>query len=60
LQYSVYNFEEADVDRLWAHFNSYEAEAQALLARADTLLADEKAVSRRSGASRCGRLTSWR
>jgi glycyl-tRNA synthetase alpha chain len=43
LQYSVYNFEEADVDRLWAHFNSYEAEAKALLARADTLLADEKA-----------------
>jgi glycyl-tRNA synthetase alpha chain len=43
LQYSVYNFEEADVDRLWAHFNSYEAEAQALIARADTLLTDEKA-----------------
>ena len=43
LQYSVYNFEEADVDRLWAHFNSYEAEAQALIARANTLLADEKA-----------------
>jgi glycyl-tRNA synthetase alpha chain len=33
LQYSVYNFEEADVDRLWEHFNSYEAEAQALLTR---------------------------
>ncbi len=33
LQYSVYNFEDADVDRLWAHFNSYEAEAQALLDR---------------------------
>jgi glycyl-tRNA synthetase alpha chain len=42
LQYSVYNFEDADVDRLWAHFNSYEAEAQALLARANALLADEK------------------
>ncbi len=37
LQYSVYNFEEADVDRLWAHFNSYEAEAQALLAKANAL-----------------------
>ena len=34
LQYSVYNFEDADVDRLWAHFSSYEAEAQALLERA--------------------------
>jgi glycyl-tRNA synthetase alpha chain len=43
LQYSVYNFEEADVDRLWAHFNSYEAEALALIERANTLLADEKA-----------------
>jgi glycyl-tRNA synthetase alpha chain len=41
LQYSVYNFEEADVDRLWSHFNSYEAEAQALLAKANKLLADE-------------------
>jgi glycyl-tRNA synthetase alpha chain len=43
LQYSVYNFEEADVDRLWAHFNSYEAEALALIERANVLLADEKA-----------------
>ncbi len=43
LQYSVYNFEDADVDRLWTHFNSYEAEAQALLARANALLADENA-----------------
>jgi glycyl-tRNA synthetase alpha chain len=45
LQYSVYNFEEADVDRLWAHFNSYEAEAQALLAKANAVLADEKATA---------------
>ena len=43
LQYSVYNFEDADVSKLWEHFNSYEAEAQALLARAGKLLADEKA-----------------
>ena len=46
LQYSVYNFEDADVDRLWAHFNSYEAEAQALLKRASALLADEKASAK--------------
>ena len=39
----MYNFEIADVPRLWEHFNSYEAEAQALLARAHALLADEKA-----------------
>jgi len=43
LQYSVYNFEDADVARLWEHFNSYEAEAQALLAKAGKLMADEKA-----------------
>ena len=43
LQYSVYNFEDADVERLWAHFSSYEAEAQALLARGSTLLSDNKA-----------------
>jgi glycyl-tRNA synthetase alpha chain len=46
LQYSVYNFEDADVERLWTHFNSYEAEAQALLARGSTLLADEKATAK--------------
>lgn len=45
LQYSVYNFEDADVARLWDHFNSYEAEAQALLARANALLAGENASS---------------
>jgi glycyl-tRNA synthetase alpha chain len=44
LQYSVYNFEEADVERLWAHFNSYEAEAQALIERGNALFADEKAT----------------
>ena len=43
LQFSVYNFEFADVDKLWTHFNLYEQEAQALLAQANTLLADEKA-----------------
>jgi len=43
LQYSVYNFEDADVGKLWEHFNSYEAEAQTLLKRAGALLADEKA-----------------
>ena len=28
LQFSVYNFEFADVDKLWEHFRLYEAEAQ--------------------------------
>jgi glycyl-tRNA synthetase alpha chain len=44
LQYSVYNFEYADVDKLWAHFNSYEAEAHKLLAEADAVLTNEKST----------------
>ncbi len=43
LQFSVYNFECADVPRLWEHFNSYEAEAQALLDQAGALMASETA-----------------
>ena len=43
LQFSVYNFECADVQRLWEHFNSYEAEAQSLLAKGNAVLASETA-----------------
>ncbi|MFP5234860.1 MAG: glycine--tRNA ligase subunit alpha [Acidobacteriota bacterium] len=43
LQFSVYNFEEADVPRLWEHFNSFEAEAKQLLEKANSLLSDENA-----------------
>jgi len=43
LQFSVYNFEFADVDKLWTHFNLYEAEAHSLLAQANALLSDENA-----------------
>ena len=32
LQFSVYNFESADVEKLWQHFKLYESECQALLA----------------------------
>jgi glycyl-tRNA synthetase alpha chain len=45
LQYSVYNFERADVEKLWAHFNLYEAEAQALLAEGNALFATEGATA---------------
>ena len=31
LQFSVYNFEEADVEKTWKHFALYEAECEALL-----------------------------
>ena len=43
VQFSVYNFEFADVEKLWQHFNLYEAEAQALLDKASTLFKDESA-----------------
>jgi len=43
LQFSVYNFEEAEVPKLWEHFRLYEAEAHDLLKRANELLASEKA-----------------
>jgi glycyl-tRNA synthetase alpha chain len=35
----------ADVSRLWEHFNSYEAEAQSLLAQANTILARDTATT---------------
>jgi len=43
VQFSVYNFEFAEVDKLWEHFRLYEAEAQTLLEQAGALLKDEKA-----------------
>jgi glycyl-tRNA synthetase alpha chain len=43
LQFSVYNFEFADVPKLWEHFNMYEAEAQSLLAQVNDLLKNEDA-----------------
>ncbi|MGA3134592.1 MAG: glycine--tRNA ligase subunit alpha [Terracidiphilus sp.] len=45
LQFSVYNFEFADVSKLWEHFNLYEAEAQTLLAQASALFSREDADS---------------
>ena len=45
LQYSVYNFEDADIQRLWDHFNSYEAEAQSLIERGNAVLKDENATA---------------
>ena len=45
LQYSVYNFESADVDKLWKHFNLYEEEALALLSEGNALFAREDATA---------------
>lgn len=38
LQYSVYNFEMADVEKLWDHLNLYEAESQALIDQYNALV----------------------
>src|SRR6202012_5722743 len=46
-QFSVYNFEEADVEKLWEHLRLYEAECQQLLARASQLPEDSTPVERR-------------
>jgi len=43
LQFSVYNFELADVDKAWKHFDLYEAECRELLAQYAGL-SKEKAV----------------
>ena len=44
LQFSVYNFETADVPRLWEHFNSYEAEAKGLLEEASAILSSQHTI----------------
>jgi glycyl-tRNA synthetase alpha chain len=43
VQFSVYNFEYAEVDKLWEHFRLYEAEAQSLLDKAGALFKQEDA-----------------
>jgi glycyl-tRNA synthetase alpha chain len=43
LQFSVYNFEFADVSKLWEHFNLYEAEAKELIVKANTLFTNAEA-----------------
>jgi glycyl-tRNA synthetase alpha chain len=41
-QFSVYNFEKADVAKLWQHLNAYEAECQALVAEYAAATAPKK------------------
>ena len=43
LQFSVYNFEVAETEKLWEHFRLYEAEAQSLIAKAHEVLGSETA-----------------
>jgi glycyl-tRNA synthetase alpha chain len=47
VQFSVYNFEEADVQKLWEHLRLYEAECQQLLSRAAQLPEDLNPSERR-------------
>jgi glycyl-tRNA synthetase alpha chain len=42
LQFSVYNFEQADVKKAWEHFDLYEAECRALIERYGVLQKDLK------------------
>ena len=42
LQFSVYNFELADVEKAWEHFRLYESECKGLLERYAALGSDEK------------------
>jgi len=46
LQLSVYNFEAADIDKLWEHLRLYEAECQALLDAFHRNFRTEKAAER--------------
>jgi glycyl-tRNA synthetase alpha chain len=55
-QFSVYNFEAADVEKAWKHFELYEAECKALLDKYAELVKDEnpRPVSPRKGETRTG------
>ena len=46
LQFSVYNFEQADVEKLWQHLDLYEAECKALLEKARFLPEDSDSITR--------------
>jgi glycyl-tRNA synthetase alpha chain len=49
LQFSVYNFEDADVDKAWEHFRLYEAECKGLLERFRVRDDHPRAVSPQDG-----------
>ena len=44
LQFSIYNFEEADVEKAWKHFDLYEAECHALVDQFPKSLQHQKLV----------------
>jgi glycyl-tRNA synthetase alpha chain len=58
LQFSVYNFELADVEKTWKHFELYEAECKGLLEKYGALTKDQnpQAMSPKNGGTRTGSL----
>lgn len=47
LQFSVYNFEYADVEKLWEHLRLYEAECQSLIDQANSIPEDAEEQTRK-------------
>jgi glycyl-tRNA synthetase alpha chain len=45
LQFSVYNFEEADVEKAWKHFDLYESECKGLIDLYTALMKDQRPAS---------------
>ena len=54
LQFSVYNFEMADVEKAWEHLRLYEAECQALLDRYSENFAPKRKSSKSDGGNDSG------
>ncbi len=54
LQFSVYNFEEADVEKAWKHFDLYEAECKGLIEKYAGLMPDQNPHSVAQNATRVG------
>jgi glycyl-tRNA synthetase alpha chain len=45
LQFSVYNFEEADVEKAWEHLDLYEAECKGLVEKYAVLIKDQRSLA---------------
>jgi glycyl-tRNA synthetase alpha chain len=59
LQFSVYNFEAADVEKTWEHFRLYEAECKALIAQYSELSKDDFSGDRIVGQTRVPVLAAY-
>ena len=61
LQFSVYNFELADVEKAWKHFDLYEAECKGLIEKYVALTKDQhlQSISPQNGETRMGHSDSF-